>query len=160
LLAVLLASCSDAPAPSFDSAAEEFVFGTLALSPVSATQTGYHQHKGVRLDEALDDYSPEGIARQRQFYSEFSDRLAKWDKSALNPEQRADLQIMSDQTAAALLELDKIQSYRHNPTVYVELAGNALFNPLVLEYAPLPDRMRHIIARMQKIPALVEQAKR
>ncbi len=37
----------------------------------------------------------------------------------------------------SLLELDKIQSYRHNPTVYVELVGNALFNPFVLEYAPL-----------------------
>ena len=52
-----------------------------------------------------------------------------------------------------------IQSYRHNPTVYVELIGNALFNPLVLEYAPKPERMRDIIARTQKIPAFLDQAK-
>ena len=58
----------------------------------------------------------------------------------------------------SLLELDKIQSYRHNPTVYVELVGNALFNPFVLEYAPIEKRYGQIIQRLQKIPALMQQA--
>jgi uncharacterized protein (DUF885 family) len=43
--------------------------------------------------------------------------------------------------------------------MYVELAGNAIFAPFVLEYAPLPDRMRHIIARLNKFPDLVGQAR-
>ncbi len=43
--------------------------------------------------------------------------------------------------------------------MYVELAGNAIFAPFVLEYAPLPDRMRHIIARLEKFPELVRQAR-
>ena len=158
LLFALLAGCG-APAPSFDSLAEDFVFGTLALSPVGATQVGYHQHKGVSLDEALDDFSPQGIAKQREFYADFNNRLAKLDAAALNAEQRVDLQIMKDQITLGLLELDRIQSYRHNPTVYVELIGNALFNPFVLEYAPKPQRIRHIIARIGKIPALLEQAR-
>jgi uncharacterized protein (DUF885 family) len=63
------------------------------------------------------------------------------------------------QIELALLDLDTIQSYRHNPTVYVELIGNALFNPLSLEYAPKPERMRDIIARTEKIPAFIDQAK-
>src|SRR5258708_10211663 len=66
---------------------------------------------------------------------------------------------MSDQIAQNLLDLDQIQSYRHNPTLYVELVGNALFNPLVLEYGPKPQRMRHILARLGRIPALLEQAR-
>ena len=56
-----------------------------------------------------------------------------------------------------LLELDKIQSYRHNPTVYVELVGNALFNPFVLEFAPMDTRYKGIVARLQGIPALMQQ---
>lgn len=159
LLFVLLSGCSNPPGASFDSVAEEFVLGTLALAPASATQTGYHEHKGVKLDEALDDYSPQGIAAQRQFYTDFSSRLAKLDNGALTAEQRADLQIMTDQIALGMLELDKIQNYRHNPTVYVELVGNALFNPFVLEYAPKPQRIRQIIARLGKIPALLDQAR-
>src|SRR5262249_20410158 len=81
-LAVILTltACADrARSPSFDSVAEEFVYGTLALSPVSATQAGYHQRKGASLDEALDDFSAEGIASQRRFYGDFQARLEKWD---------------------------------------------------------------------------------
>lgn len=145
--------------PSFDSIAEEFVFSTLALSPVSATQSGYHEHKGVKLDEILDDFSQQGIEAQRKFYTDFAGRLAKLDASSLNAEQRADLQIMNGQIALGQLELDRIQNYRHNPTLYVELIGNALFTPYVLEYAPKPQRLRHIIARLGKVPALVDQAR-
>jgi uncharacterized protein (DUF885 family) len=43
--------------------------------------------------------------------------------------------------------------------LYVELVGNALYTPFVLNYAPLEARFRHIIKRLEKIPALVDQAK-
>ena len=90
---------------------------------------------------------------------DFRSRLDKWNAADLSPEQRADFEIVSDQIALGLLELDTIQSYRHNPTLYVELIGNALFNPLVLEYADKPQRIRHIIARLGKVPGLLEQAR-
>jgi uncharacterized protein (DUF885 family) len=160
-----MVACSSAPPPkpaavSFDPIAGEFVYGTLALSPVSATGAGYHTHQSVRLDEQLDDYSAAGIEKQRQFYTSFRDRLGKDVRAdELSAEDRADFDIVSDQIALGLLELDRIQSYKHNPTLYVELLGNALFNPFVLEYAPQPERMRHIIARIEKIPAFLEQAK-
>jgi uncharacterized protein (DUF885 family) len=154
----LMTGCGDrASGPSFDSLTEEFVYGTLALSPAGAIQSGYHQHKDVNLDEALDDYSAQGIARQRQFYIDFRGRLEKWKTASLSPEQQTDFEIVSDQISLGLLELDSIQSYRHNATFYVEL--NALFNPLVLEYADKPKRIRHIIARLGKVPTLLEQAR-
>jgi uncharacterized protein (DUF885 family) len=160
LASALMTGCGGpAPGPSFDSLTEEFVYGTLALSPASATQSGYHQHKDVNLDEALDDFSAQSIASQRQFYIDFRGRLNKWNAAGLSPEQRADFEIVSDQISEGLLELDSIQSYRHNPTLYVELIGNALFNPLVLEYADKPKRIRHIIARLGKVPTLLEQAR-
>src|SRR5581483_2464482 len=81
------------------------------------------------------------------------------NRESLNAEERADYEIMSNQVDLALLELGNIQNYRHNPTVYVELLGNALFTPFVLEYAPIETRYRHIIQRLSKAPALFEQAK-
>ena len=75
----------------------------------------------------------------------------------MSAEDRADYQIIDNQINLSLLELDKIQNYRHNPTVYVELVGNALFNPFVLEYAPIDQRYRQIIERLKKIPALMQQ---
>jgi uncharacterized protein (DUF885 family) len=145
------------PPPNLSSLTDDFVYGSLALSPVSATSAGYHQHKGVNLDELIDDYSAAGIDQQHKFYSDFHNRLAAIQQDALSAEDRADFQIIDNQVNLSLLEFEKIQSYRHNPTVYVELVGNALFNPFVLEYAPLDQRYRAIIQRLQKIPALVQQ---
>src|SRR4029453_1632293 len=114
---------------------------------------------GTSLDEALDDYSPAGIETQRRFLVDFQTRLGALNAAPLDPEQQADLEILRNNIGVSLLELDTIQNYRHNPTVYVELAGNALYTPYVLNYAPLETRFQHIIKRLEKIPALVEQAK-
>jgi len=143
----------------FSKLTEEFVYGSLALSPVSATVAGYHEHQGVRLDEKLDDYSPGGIQDQRRFFSGFRDRLALIKPETLGQEEQADYQIIQNQVELALLDLNRIQSFRHNPTAYVELVGNALFNPFVLEYAPLETRYRHIIQRLFKVSELMAQAK-
>jgi uncharacterized protein (DUF885 family) len=162
ILAVVycMTSCKPeaAPAkPDLSSLTDDFVYGSLALSPSSATAAGYHEHKGAKLDEQLDDFSAAGIDQQHKFYSDFHNRLAAIQQDSLTAEDRADYQIIDNNVNLSLLELDKIQSYRHNPTVYVELVGNALFNPFVLEYAPIDQRYRAIIQRLQKIPALMQQ---
>jgi uncharacterized protein (DUF885 family) len=145
--------------PDFSKLTEDFVYGSLALSPVSATQAGYHEHQGVRLDEKLDDFSAPGIEASRKFYAGFHDQLAAIDPQTLSAEERADYQIIQNAVDLSLLDLQQIQSYRHNPTVYVELVGNALFNPFVLEYAPFDARFHHIIQRLSQVPVLMDQAK-
>src|SRR5207244_2815668 len=56
--------------------------------------------------------------------------------------------------------LERIQSYKHQPTIYVELIGNALFLPLTQQYAPPEVRMRHILARIEQVPRALEQARK
>src|SRR5262249_54094067 len=137
----------------------DFVYDSLALSPVASTSAGYHTHNGIQLDEKLDDYSLAGIVEQRKFYTDFRSRLNLIKPESLQPEERADYQIIDHQISLALLELNEIQSFRHNPTVYVELIGNALFNPFVLNYASIDARYHQIIQRMFRIPTLLEQAR-
>jgi uncharacterized protein (DUF885 family) len=168
-LCLLAAACSQpatsqpetrvAAGPEFEKLTDEFTRGVLVLSPVSATQAGYHDHNGMKLDEAIDDFSAAGIDAQRRFYKDVQSRLASLDAASLDREQQADLQILRNNIGVSLLELDTIQNYRHNPTVYVELVGNALFAPFVLNYAPADARFQHIIKRLEKIPALADQAK-
>ncbi|MCP5115019.1 MAG: DUF885 domain-containing protein, partial [bacterium] len=98
--------------------------------------------------------------RERNFYRGLQAWLAnELDTGTLSADERADLAIIGDQIELALLELDRIQSYKHNPTLYVELLGAALFDPYVREYAPKPQRYGHIVARLEKAPALFGQAK-
>ncbi len=149
----------------FHKIASDFLYGGLALSPVSATQVGYHKHtdpktgKVLRLDEMLDDLSPAGIQAQRKFYETTKRKLAQLDPGRLPLEDRADYDLILDQIELALAELNIFQSYRHMPQVYAELVGNAIFNPLVLEYAPLETRLGHVLARLERLPELYAQAK-
>jgi uncharacterized protein (DUF885 family) len=151
-------STTAAPSGAFDQLVDDFVFGALALSPTTATGFGYHVHRGVSLDDLLDDYSPAAIAASREFLRGIEARIAKLDTASLDKQQRADIDMIRDAVGASRLELDEIQSYRHNPTTYVELLGNGLYSPYVLHYAPAPERYRHIITRMTKIPELIRQA--
>jgi uncharacterized protein (DUF885 family) len=155
LAAAAAAAANDAP---FEQLVNDFVFGTLALSPSNATGVGYHRHHGVSLDDALDDYSPAGLLASQSLLKDIEQRIAQFDLSSLDAEQRADIDIMKDAIGAERLELDEIQSYRHNPTTYVELVGNALYSPYVLKYAPAPERYKHIIKRLAAVPELIRQA--
>jgi uncharacterized protein (DUF885 family) len=144
---------------TFDKLVAEYTHTTLSFSPVAATAAGYHFHNGAYLNEALDDFDSNGLKKQRQFFEDFRGRLAKVDLAALTPEDRADYDLIHDNLTLQLAELTTLESYKHNPTLYVELVGNALFTPFVLEYATMEERYKHIIARLQKIPALLGQAR-
>jgi len=159
ILLLALVGCGSRQPQDLAPLTDEFVYTTLSFSPVNSTAQGYHQHRGVDLDSQLDDLSRQGISQQRNFYTDFHRRLAKLDRDKLSPEDRADYEIMQGQIALSLFDMDIAQTWQTNPTYYVELAGNAVFAPFVLEYAPLPDRMRHIIARLSKFPMLMLQAR-
>ena len=170
----LLAQTSSSPAgkpaadsPKFAALCDSFIKQSLALSPVSASGAGYHQHrdsrtgKSIALDAQLDDLSPQAFAAQRAFYQRWRARFKKETPPAsLSPEDAADWQLIDDQIGLSLLELDTIQSYKHNPTGYVELIGNGLFLPLTQDYAPREARLGHVLSRIGQIPRLLQQARR
>jgi uncharacterized protein (DUF885 family) len=176
-LMVLLPSSSD-PArrvanPSADSGSQKFaelsdrfMKDSLALSPVSASQAGYHvhvdpkTHEEIHLDGQLDDLSLKAMDAQREFYSGWRARFrTETPLATLDPQDAADWQLIDDQIGLNLLEFDRIQNYRHNPTVPVELIGNALFLPLTQSYAPLDVRLGHVLSRVRQIPRLLDQVK-
>ncbi|HSZ08636.1 MAG TPA: DUF885 domain-containing protein [Steroidobacteraceae bacterium] len=143
----------------FNQLVDDFVFGTLGLAPTTATGMGYHRHHGVVLDDQLEDFSPAGIKASLNLLRDIEMRIGMLDAKSFNQEQRADIDIMNGATAAARLDLQDIQSYRHNPTMYVELIGNALYTPYVLHYAAAEERFKHIISRLKLIPQLIRQAR-
>ena len=159
LLMISMSACSHRPG-NISSSVENFVNTTLSFSPISASAAGLHHYRGSNFDEMLDDMSRAALDRQRKFYENFRAGLQKdFKPGELSPEDAADYGIMENQISLALLELDEVQSYLHNPTVYVELFGNAIFNPWVLEYAPKETRIRHIIARLKQAPLFLDQAR-
>ena len=150
----------------FAKLSEEFIHETLALSPSSASQAGYHQHvdpktgKTIALDALLDDLSSAGIEEQRRVYAHWRERFrAETPLKSLGVEDAADWQLIDDQIGLSLLEFDRIQNYKHNPTAYVELLGSALFQPLTDEYAAEDVRVGHVLSRIAAIPRFLDQAR-
>jgi len=148
----------------FATLSDQFMKDSLALSPSSASAAGYHTHldaktgKTIALDAVLDDLSLESVAQQRAFYADWRERFHKETPAAtLDPEDAADWQLVDDQIGLNLLEFDHVQSYKHNPTVVVELIGNALFLPLTQNYAAHDVRVGHVLARVGQIPRLLAQ---
>jgi uncharacterized protein (DUF885 family) len=145
---------------------DQFVKDSLALSPVNATQAGYHKHKDpktgetINLDAQLDDVGPQGVAAQRKFYRAWRHRFqTEAPVASLDAQDAADYRLIDDQIALSLLDFEHIQSYKHNPTGYVELIGNAMFLPLTQEYASKEVRVGDVIFRIGQIPHFIEQAR-
>ena len=150
----------------FSQMTDQFVKDSLALSPVNASQAGYHKHldpktgKTIDLDAQLDDVSAQGIAAQEKFYREWRQRFqTETPIAGLNAQDAADYRLIDDQIALNLLEFDQIQNYKHNPTGYVELIGNGLFLPLTQEYASKEVRVGDVVSRIGQIPRFLDQTK-
>lgn len=176
IVAVLMVCSSFSVAPitvasaqsnaKFAALSEQFIHETLAQSPASASQAGYHHHReaktgeDIALDSLLDDVSAAGFTAQLKLYARWRDRFHKETPVAsLGPEDAADWRLIDDQIALNLLELDQIQNYRHNPTIYVELLGSALFQPLTGDYAAEEVRVGDVLSRVAGTPRFLDQAR-
>ena len=171
LLAALLTACAPAPTASgvstpdrqaeasqadaaFATLSSQYLDQALALSPVWATQVGDH-----RFDGELDDLSAEGRARSDAFNRRMLAALDAIDLAALTRQNQVDARILRNQLEYALWDADTLQSWAWDPQVYSSLAGGAIYSLMAREFAPMPDRLRSATARMEKIPALLAQAR-
>jgi uncharacterized protein (DUF885 family) len=153
--------------PSFAKLAEQYMYESLAISPVNASYAGYHQHsdvasgKSVELDSLLDDVSPAGWQKQIAFYRDWQKRFqTEVHSDQLSVEDKADWRLIDDSIALSLLQLERMQTQRSQPQMYVELLGNGIFLPLTQNYAPKPVRIGHVLKRIDAIPAFLEQTKK
>ncbi len=150
----------------FPALANEFVFTTLSFSPSGATQNGLHRYADPRtgrvmlLDQMLDDFSPAELARQRAFYLRFRQQLERLPARRLDSQTAADYELLQNAIGFALYSIDKEQFYRWKPQMYSENLGSALFSNISLEYADKNARARDLAARLEKVPAFLDQARR
>lgn len=173
VLALALAACqgqapstpvaSDATATPAASSEQDAAFAALsarfidegmALSPVSATQVGDH-----RFDAEIDDLSAEGRQASAEWARSLLADLDRVDTAALSRENQVDALILRNALEGTLWDLETMQSWAWDPQVYSGLAGGAIYTLMAREFAPMPERLKSAAARMEKIPALLAQAR-
>jgi uncharacterized protein (DUF885 family) len=142
---------------SFLDQANRFILAGLRYQPVEATQAGYHGDASHPLDNQLDDSSPATIAAEHALW--LSGKLCFAAAKANTPEDVADLALLRDNIESALFDMDVRQSYRYRPQDSVEMIGSGLFFPLTSTEGTEQGRLTSVIARMEQIPRVLEEAR-
>ncbi len=139
----------------FAALVDEYYKTYSSVHPSSATDLGLHDH-----DSDLDDCSAEAFEREAARLQSFAARFALVDARSLSPWDRTDLEVVKHAIAAARLELERVQSWKHHPDFYTGIANGAVYTLVKRASAPEVERLEHVIARTEKIPLLLAQGKK
>jgi len=159
VLALALLSMAAYAAPPaadarFEALGQRFIGEFGRYSPVYATSLGDH-----RFDGELDDLSAAGRARSLAWARQLLEELQAIDRLALSRANQVDAAMLENQLRHAIWSEETYRDWSWDPLVYTQLTGQALYGLLAREFAPLPDRLRSLTARLEKLPRLLEQAR-
>lgn len=136
----------------FEKLANEYIAEYLKMNPEAATRLGEHKY-----DNLLNDYSLDGIKKERALTQKYLDELAKINFAKLNKTNNVDARILKHSLEAAIFQIDELRSYEWNPTSYN--AGGAINDLISRDFAPLKERLMNAKARLELIPNVVAAAK-
>ena len=159
-LLVLVVPAQAAPAQPaaadarFEALGARFVAEFGRYSPVDATALGDH-----RFDGDLDDFSAAGRAQGAAWVRRLLGELEGLDRSALSRANQVDAAMLENQLRYALWSEETYRDWSWDPLVYTQLTGQALYGLLARDFAPLPERLRSLTSRLEKLPRLLEQAR-
>jgi uncharacterized protein (DUF885 family) len=155
LMALALPAANAAPSAAdakFAALSARYVGEFGRFSPVSATALGDH-----RFDADLDDLSAAGRAAALEWNKALLADLAGIDRASLERENQVDAAVLENQLRYSIWIEQKYRDWSWDPTAYTQLAGQSLYGLLARDYAPLPERLRAVTARLEKLPRLFEQ---
>jgi uncharacterized protein (DUF885 family) len=138
----------------FETLGKRFVDEFGRYSPVSATQLGDH-----RFDTELDDMSSAGRARTVAWVKGILGELQAIDRNGLSRANQVDAAMLENQLRYAIWTEERLRDWSWDPYLYTQLAGQSVYGLLAREFAPLPDRLRAVTLRLEKLPALLEQTR-
>ncbi|MBZ5501380.1 MAG: DUF885 domain-containing protein [Acidobacteriia bacterium] len=124
------------------------------FSPTQGTSVGFHQY-----DRLLEDYSRAGVDRQVAALHAFEKRVESFDPAGLSETEAADRQMVLSNIRGTLLELETIRPWEKDPDTYSSGVTVSAYAIMSREFAPAADRLRSVIAREQRMPAVFAAAR-
>ena len=172
---LLLAGCATVPAPppepvpaevvaaptdaevnaTFEKIGTAYIDISTALSPVAATSLGDHAH-----DAELPRIDADGRRTESIMYRELLDALGRLDRTRLTRDNQVDYAMLDNALRYALWDLEELEGWASDPRRYNSAASSALYSLIARDFAPWPERFGNIVARMEKIPAFLAEARR
>jgi uncharacterized protein (DUF885 family) len=165
LLAVLTSCAHPSPpapaappsagAPSqFSRLVDAYFDAKYAFEPTNGTSIGFHQHDG-----ALEDLSRARIEARVAEVRGFIARLDAFPAASLTPDEAIDRAFLASQARSEVFDMATQQSWRRNPMVYARLPGESIDGLMKRAFAPAPERLRSVVARLRAVPAVYAAAR-
>jgi uncharacterized protein (DUF885 family) len=135
-------------------AGQEYLDLLVAISPETATSLGLHKN-----DADLDDRTTAGFDKAVERQKAMLDALKERFKAPrLSASGRTDLTMLLGALEVDIRTKRVQRPLQRQPDIYASPL-NAIFFMTARDYAPAAERARNVVARLEKIPKVVEAAK-
>jgi uncharacterized protein (DUF885 family) len=139
----------------FQKLAKDYIDGLLQASPEYATSLGDH-----RFDDKLSDYSDEAEAKELKRAKDFRQQLEQFnDLTKLTGPNKVDVRLLRDNIDNEIFGIEELKERSWNPLLYNESLADSLYLLVARDFDAPAKRAASIKARLEKIPAVIAQAK-
>ena len=142
------------PVKQFDALGKRFFSEWVKRNPILGSSLGFHQE----YDELMPDGSLDREADDHRFFAHWIADFQKADPKKLRPDQAVDREAMLSTLKLWLFERSTVRLWEQLPEA-PQVVGHALFQVLFRNYAPLRERMKSLMKRLEALPRYVEQSK-
>lgn len=158
--ALVLAGCArgassaqraaDAGHSAFSQFVDDYFSALYAFAPTQGTAVGFHEY-----DARLEDLSGPAFEGRARTLHRLEGRLDTLRSRTHSAEDSIDAAMIDGAIRSELLEIETLQSWRHNPMLYVAVPGGAVDGLMKRDFAPAGDRLRSVTARLRQVPAVL-----
>ena len=149
-LTLVPVEAADSPS-DFSAFVDDYYEAFFAWSPSAGTAAGLHQYDGK-----LENMSAAAVAKRVEQVKALQQRLEKLRQGKLLPDDAIDAEVLDGQMRAELLDLETVRTWRKNPMFYIMAPAGSVDGLMKRDFAPAPDRLRSVVARLKAAPALFE----
>lgn len=140
---------ASAPASDFSRLVDAYFEAKYAFEPSNGTSLGLHVH-----DRAFEDISRARVLARLAEVRDFAARLDAFPTAGLTPDEAIDRTFLASQARAEIFDMGTLETWRRNPMIYARLPGESIDGLMKRAFAPAPERLRSVIARLRALPAL------
>lgn len=139
---------------AFATLAHRWLDETMRQGPVSATLIGDH-----RFDAQLDDVGATGRNASLRFAHQTLEALNAINRAQLSRANQVDARLLENSLRSQIWTIEVSQDHAWNTLNYQGIAGNAVYNVMAREFAPLPQRLASATRRMEQMPRFLRQVR-
>ncbi|HEU5119095.1 MAG TPA: DUF885 family protein, partial [Isosphaeraceae bacterium] len=129
---------------------------TFQAKPLTATRLGDHRYD-AQLDDLSADARAQNLERDRRFLQELPSKI---DRAALSEDGRIDFDIFHHDLERSIWLAENFDPFVEDPRTYVEFLTESVYLLLTQSSLPKQTNLENALARMERIPQVVEIARK